>query len=106
MCQRSQALGILVAFQLKEGRGFRLVLTLGSPHFPLFGILALQLLKQDIPCIKSPLFEISSDGFCVTACTLNDTGDKLLLMEKSSIVSGLEKNEGVEGRWSLWERKG
>lgn len=55
-------------------------------HLPLFGMLTLQLLKQQIPCIKTPLFEISRDEFCLTARALTDTGDKLLLMEKRSMA--------------------
>lgn len=72
----------------------------------LFGILALQLLKWEIPWIKPPLSEISSDDFCLPACTLSDTGSKLHLMEKKSGTGcGQEKNEGLEGSFSLWERK-
>lgn len=60
---RSWPLGILVSFQPREGKGFLLMLNLGSSPFPPLGILAIQLLKQKPPCIKSPLFEISSKDF-------------------------------------------
>lgn len=102
----SWALGIPLSFQPREDRAFLLMLILESLHLPLFGILALQLLKQQIAWIKSPLSEIPRNDFCLTACTVSDTGDKLPLMEKSSIGSGLENNDGLEGRLSLWERKG
>lgn len=60
---RSWPLGILVSFQPREGKGFLLMLNLGSSPFPTLGILAIQLLKQKTPCIKSPLSEISSKDF-------------------------------------------
>lgn len=76
--------GVLMAFRSREGRGFLLVLNLGWPHLPLFGILALQLLKQEI--VYEIPSEISSDDFCLVTCTLCDTGDERPLMGKSSIT--------------------
>lgn len=40
----------------------------------------------------------------MTACTLGETGDKLLI-RKYSTGSGLEKNEGVGGRLACGKRK-
>lgn len=41
----------------------------------------------------------------MTPWTLRDTGDKLLLVGKSGVGSGLEEKEGSEGRFNLWEGK-
>ena len=68
----SWALGISLSFQPREDRGLLLMFILELLCLPLFGILALQLLKQQISCIKSSLSEISMDDFCLTAWTLRD----------------------------------
>lgn len=74
-------------------------------HLPLLGILALQLLKQKIPCVKS-LFEISTDDFCLTACTLGERGDKLPRGKHSRGSGRAKNNKGSGRRLSLWERRG